>query len=160
MERFRPTGVFLPFGGPQSEHKNDDRETAQRVLGHLGDQPMLWMDVPAQTGEHCVTSAIKVRWQLAAHLDHPDIGQGLASRLRQLGRLFGDFVDKAGPDDESGRMPRDPHGTDPLSVALGWLRALVGIHVGEMAAEYALDVSDDLATTVPDLDWWYFERES
>jgi len=49
-------------------------------------------------------------------------------------------------------------GTDPLSVALGRLRALVGVQVGMMACDYDLQVHDDLATIVPDQKGWFFER--
>ena len=42
-------------------------------------------------------------------------------------------------------------------MALGRLRALVGVQVGELAALYDLDVDDDLATIVPDQNGWFFE---
>ena len=43
-------------------------------------------------------------------------------------------------------------------MALGRLRALVGVQVGQLAAEYALDVSPELSTIVPDQAGWFFER--
>lgn len=42
-------------------------------------------------------------------------------------------------------------------MALGRLRALVGVQVGELAAFYELDVDDDFATIVPDQHGWFFE---
>lgn len=42
-------------------------------------------------------------------------------------------------------------------MALGRLRGLVGIQIGELAADYNLDVSKELATIVPDQAGWFFE---
>lgn len=47
---------------------------------------------------------------------------------------------------------------DPLSEALGKLRGLIGVRIGHVAARYGLDISDELATIVPDDAAWFFER--
>ena len=156
--RYRVTGVSGPVGGVQWERRDDDAEIARRVLNLLGDRRMLWKDFSAEIEEHCVASANTVRTALGTHLDHPDIGADLARRPRLLQRLFRDFVDEVGPggDDGFGRH-RWGMGTDPLSVALGRLRGLVGVQVGELAAIYDLEVSEELATIVPDQDGWFFE---
>ena len=120
---------------------------------------MLWKDFSLEVEEHCVNSANQVRRDLGHHLDNPEITGRLAQRLRVLQSLFRAFVDEVGPggDDTWGhRSWRD--GTDPLSMALGRLRGLVGVLIGELASEYDLDVSDELATIVPDQDEWFFER--
>lgn len=43
-------------------------------------------------------------------------------------------------------------------MALGCLRGLVGVQVGELAADYDLDVSDELVAIVLDQEGWFFER--
>lgn len=109
--------------------------------------------------EHCVASANKVRDALGVHLDNPEIGPDLTRRLRLLQRLFRAFVDEVGPAGGDGWFDRrhGGYGTDVLSMALGRLRGLVGVQVGELAALYELDVDDDLATIVPDQAGWFFE---
>jgi len=92
------------------------------------------------------------------HPDNPEISAELARRLQLLQRLFRDFVDETGPADGEWDRHWRPMGTDPLSMALGRLRGSVGIQVGELAAEYDLDVSEELATIVPDQAGWFFER--
>jgi hypothetical protein len=67
-------------------------------------------------------------------------------------------MDEVGPGDDGGRRHWRWSGTDPLSMALGRLRGLVGVQVGEMAAEYGLDVSEELATIIPRQAGWFFER--
>jgi hypothetical protein len=158
MARYRLTGVSTPVGGPQWERKDDDREIARRVLNLLADRRMLWKDFSMEIEEHCVSSANQVRERLGTHLDNPEIGSGLAQRLQLLQRLFRDFVDEVGPAGGDWDRQWSRHGTDPLSVALGRLRGLVGVQVGELAALYDLEVSDELATIVPDQAGWFFER--
>ena len=156
--RYRLTGVAGPGVGVQWERHDDDKEIARRVLNLLADRRMLWKDFSAEIEEHCVASANTVRTTLGTHLDHPDIGPDLARRLSLLRRLFRDFVDEVGPTDQDGfGRHRWGMGTDPLSVALGRLRGLVGVQVGELAATYDLDVSEELATIVPDQTGWFFE---
>lgn len=156
--RYRLTGVAGPGVGVQWERRDDDREIARRVLNLLADRRMLWKDFSMEIEEHCVASANTVRTTLGTHLDHPDIGADLARRLSLLQRLFRDFVDEVGPTDQDGfGRHRWGMGTDPLSVALGRLRGLVGVQVGELAATYDLDVSEELATIVPDQAGWFFE---
>lgn len=153
--RYRLTGVAGPVGGAQWERRDDDAEIARRVLNLLADRRMLWKDFSREIEEHCVSSANKVRDGLGAHLDNPEIGADLTRQLRLLQRLFRAFVDE---DDHDGRHGRGwGYGTDRLSMALGRLRALVGVQVGELAALYDLDVDDDLATIVPDQNGWFFE---
>ena len=68
-------------------------------------------------------------------------------------------MDEVGPDDGAEWHRWRGAGTDRLSVALGRLRGVVGLLVGEIASAYRLDVSEDLATIVPDLDGWFFEPD-
>lgn len=118
---------------------------------------MLWKDFSLEIEEHCVTSANKIRDQLGEQMNNPEIGTDLARRLQLLQRLFRDFVDHIGPASSDRHRHWQPLGTDPLSMALGRLRGLVGIQIGELAADYNLDVSKELATIVPDQAGWFFE---
>jgi hypothetical protein len=158
MAKYRITGGSGPWGGAQWERKDDDREIARRVMNLLGDKRMLWKDFSLEIEEHCVSSADHARKELGKHLDNPEIGQEMIRHVQLLQRLFRDFMDEVGP----GRGDWDRYyrsmGTDPLSMALGRLRGLVGVQVGEMAAEYGLDVSEELASIVPDQAGWFFER--
>lgn len=152
------TGVSAAVGGAQWERRDDDAEIARRVLNLFADRRMLWKDFSVEIEEHCVVSANKVRDALGGHLDNPEIGTDLTRRLGLLQRLFRDFVDEVGPAGEDRHGHRwSTHGIDVLSMALGRLRGLVGVQVGELAALYGLDVDDDLASLVPDQHGWFFE---
>ncbi len=127
MTRYRLTGASVPVAGAQWERKDDDREIARRVLNLLADRRMLWKDFSLEIEEHCVTSANRTREQIGVHLDNPEISTELARRLELLQRLFRDFVDEVGPHGGDWDRRRSPMGTDPLSMALGRLRGLVGL---------------------------------
>lgn len=157
MTRYRWTGISTSVIGLQWERTDDDREIARRVLNLLADRRMLWKDFSMEIEEHCVSSANRVREQIGTHLDNPEIGADLTKRLQLLQRLFRDFVDDIGPNAGDWDRHWRTNGTDPLSMSLGRLRALVGVQIGELAADYNLDVSEDLATIVPDQAGWFFE---
>lgn len=132
-------------------------EIARRVLNLLEDRRMLWRDYSLEIDEHCVQSAAQVRKDLGVHLDNRDIGDNLAARVQALQGLFRAFMDEV--PHAGGRWPEPHHGygTDPLSMALGKLRALVGVQVAALAFTYDFAVSDDLATIVPDEGAWFFD---
>lgn len=158
MTRYRLTGASVSSVGAQWERKDDDHEIARRVLNLLSDRRMLWKDFSLEIEEQCVTSANRVREQLGLHLDNPEISADLARRLQLLQRLFRDFIDEVGPAGDQWDRHRSMIGTDPLSMALGRLRGLVGVQIGDLAADYNLNVSEELATIVPDQSGWFFER--
>ena len=142
--------------GFQWEKKDDDRELARRVLNLLADRRILWRDYTLEVEEHCVESAAETRRQLGAVLDSPEITDHLHQRVRALQAAFRAFMDEVGPHDDLHGHHRGSYGTDPLSVGLGRLRGVVGLLVGELASTYELEITDDLASIVPDLDGWFF----
>lgn len=159
MARFRLTGITIGPASGQWERKDDDREIARRVVNLLADRRMLWKDFSREVEEHCVQSANEVRRSLGAHMDNPEISRHLAERVSLLQLLFRSFVDDLEHDGvDSWRYRWSSVGTDPLSVALGRLRGLVGVQVGALASDYDLEVPDDLARIVPDESGWFFER--
>ncbi len=119
---------------------------------------MLWKDFSMEIEEQCVASADRTRSELGILMNTPGIGDALEARLKLLRQLFRDFMSEVGPTDDRWRYSHHPMGTDPLSMALGRLRALVGVQIGTLAAEYDLDVSDELASIVPDQSGWFFEK--
>jgi hypothetical protein len=159
VTRYRITG--LSAWGTQWERKDDDKEIARRVLNLLQDRRMLWEDFSLEIMEHCGRSADHARRELGVLIDNPEIGDELAAQVRALQGLFRNFMREIGPYDSEhhwGTRGWRPHGIDPLSMALGRLRGLAGAHIGQLAAQYDLDVSPELASIVPDEDGWFFER--
>jgi hypothetical protein len=154
----RLTGVTLPMGfGLQWEPKDSDRIIANRVFNLLRDRRMMWKDFSLEIEEHCVKSAMEVRQELRGHLDNREIGADLEAKVRALQSLFRTFIDEVGTEEQFHRH-MSSIGTDRLSMALGRLRALAGVIIGDIASAYQLDVPDELARIVPDEDGWFFEE--
>lgn len=159
MARFRLNGITIGPVSGQWERKDDDREIARRVVNLLADRRMLWKDFSREVEEHCVNSATQVRRDLGVLLDNPEISRYLAQRVSLIQGLFRSFVDDLdGEGVDSWRHRWNSAGTDPLSMALGRLRGLVGVQVGALASDYDLVVPDDLAQIIPDEIGWFFER--
>ncbi|GMA40857.1 DUF6650 family protein [Mobilicoccus caccae] len=155
--RRRLTGVSVPMGGLQWEAKDDDREIARRAMNLFEDRRMLWKDFSLEVEEDCVRSASEVRRALGVLIDSPDIKPDLVRQLKVCQAAFREFMDSLGGEDPRGGW-RHAYGTDPLSMALGRLRALIGVQVGEFREKYGLEVSPDLASIVPDESGWFFEE--
>ena len=159
MVRYRPTGLSLWGVGAQWEHKDDDREIVRRLFNLLENRRMLWKDFSLEIEEHCFRSADIARQQIGQLLDNPEISPELSGKMKAIQRAFRDFMDDAG-DDQHWEHRHAGAGTDRLSVALGTLRGLVGVQLGDLAALYEVDVVGDLASIVPDGSGWFFERFS
>lgn len=158
MARFRRRVTGVSWVGVQWEYKDNDREIARRVLTLLAGRRMLWKDFSLEIEEHCVRSADRVRDELGRHLENPEIGAELAGEIEALRSSFMAFMDEVGPEGDLHRRYHPGIGTDPLSMALGRLRGLVGVHIGVLASQYDLEVSDELATIVPSEAGWFFQR--
>lgn len=155
MVRYRLSGISPT--SLQWERKDDDREIVRRLFNHLDDRRVLWKDFSLEIEEHCYRSADIARRQIGELLDNPEVSDGLAARLKAIQAAFREFMDDAGDDRHLGRR-FSGMGTDRLSVALGFLRGVVGVQLGDLAALYDVEVSGDLATIVPDGSGWFFER--
>lgn len=160
MVRYRVTGVSA--WGIQWERKDDDRELARRLFLFLEDRRMLWKDFSLEIEEHCVHSADHARHQLTALLSSPEISPRLAPHVSAIRAAFREFMDEVGDDYEHDYRRHRYSGdqTDTLSLALGRLRALLGVKIGEIASTWNVDVPDNLATIVPDQAGWFFEKLS
>lgn len=146
--------------GLQWERKDNDRELARRLFIHLEDHRMLWKDFSVEIEEHCIQSAERARHELTALLTSPEIGPHLAEGLSAIRAAFRAFMDEVGEEyrDRYHRHHYPGDRTDPLSLALGRLRGVVGVQIGEIASTWDVAVPDDLATIVRDQAGWFFER--
>ncbi len=159
MARFRINGVSIFNVSVQWERKDDDKEIARRLINILEDRRMLWKDFSVEIEEQCVASARHTRTELTELLNNPDIGPELEQKIKAIRQAFRNFMDEIGHDAPWGHPRRyRSMGTDPLSVALGRLRGVVGVQLGEIAALWDVKISDELASIVPDGAGWFFAR--
>lgn len=153
MPRFRLTGLGTPFGSIQWDMQPDDRERARQVIGLLEDRRLLYVDTAWEIPSECIHSADRTRHDLSAILNTPGIGAALAAQVKLLRSYFRTFMTDARELDGA----RYRMGADPLSVALGELRAKVGLIVGDLATRFDLAIEEELASIVPLDEGGFFE---
>ena len=109
------------------------------------------MEVP----HHCVHSVIDIRRFLTDELGHLDGDTELAKGLRAMRAACRKFLNTVQADDRDVLGYADLRGhwvSWVFNGALGELRGVYGVHIAQMAAEYGLDVEDDLASILPGMD--------
>lgn len=153
MPRFRLTGLGTPFGSLQWDLQPDDRERARQVINLLEDRRILYEDTAWELPSECIHSADRIRHDLTAILNEPGIGPVFADQVKRLRTYFRTFMTDARHLD-GGRYRM---GADPLSVALGELRAKVGLVVGDLATRFDLPIDGELASIVPVDEGGFFE---
>ena len=146
--RYRLTGIGTPFGSLSWERKVDDHEIARQVVSLLEDRRMLYVDTAWEMPHECVQSASYTRDALTHLIANNDISDGLAQQIKLLRSCFRTFMDTR-EQHSRGYGYGYGYGADPFSVALGVLRAKVGLIVGDLAARFDLDVEPDLAAIIP-----------
>lgn len=122
-------------------------------MGLLEDRRILYVDTAWEVESECIHSAERIRHDLTAILNTPGISRGLAEEVKLLRSYFRTFMTDARLAD--GR--RFYHGADPLSVALGELRAKVGLIVGDLVTRFDLALEDELSSIVPVDEGGFFE---
>ena len=126
----------------------DDAESARRVLLFLENRRILWVDRLEEEEAHCVASAIDIRNELTRELQQSTLSTGMTQSLKAIRAACREFVDAAGPD---GRNFLHAHGCEanPFALALGRLKALVGVQLALLIREFDLDVEPQLACVLP-----------
>jgi hypothetical protein len=145
---YRPTGGGAFGFSLNWEKVPGDEDVARRVVTFLEDRRLLFSERHFEDELHCVRSAIEIRRFLTEELTTAKPGRSLAESLRAMRLAMRAFVDAAGPDARNFSF-RNPTGTDLFSLALGELRALVGLHLAVIAGQYGIEVEEDLAEILP-----------
>jgi len=124
----------------------------KRVIAFLEDRRVLYAPSEMEVPHHCVMSVQEIRRALTKELGKLDHEKELAQSLRAMRaacRKFLNLVD--GTHGEVIRLGASPgHWASwCFNGALGELRGTFGVQVARIAAEYGLDVEDDLAAILP-----------
>ncbi len=160
----RMTGFSTPVFGISWEPATSDVRVARKVLTFLEDRRVLYVEGDREIADYCVASVVDIRRFLTDVLGDGGIADDLADHLRAMrtaGRRFLDRLQIDPDRDDAAELgtpamryrgwdPYDwaPHSW-PLPQALGEFRATFGIHIGQIAAKYGIDLEDDLAMILP-----------
>lgn len=126
---------------------------AQRVIKRLEDRRVL-IDPPFREDvSNCVKSIQEIRGLLTEELEQLLVGSKLEPSLQAMRSACRSFLDELKQHNIPTSSSVDslaPDQTSHFHIALGKLRATFGLHIALLAAQYKLDVHDDLASILPE----------
>jgi hypothetical protein len=157
MAKYRLTGVSggnaVLSGGVQWDIIASDRDVVVQLIDELEDKRLLWEDTTREQSERCAASASFMREFIGTLLRSPGLSRAVKAELKMMRGHFRTFMSNltdAGLD--------RPGFVDPIALerVIGWLRKPVGEQVGLLAAQYGIELSEDLAGIVPRQGDWFF----
>jgi hypothetical protein len=156
----RMTGISTPIFGVSWTPPTSDVEVARRVIAYLENRRVLYDPLDIEVPRHCLASVMEIRQFLTDQIGAGGIAEELAASLRAMRAVCHKFLEDLGPVNarldgwEARRWHGGYGGLDDylLNQALGALRAVFGIHVGQLAVRYGIDVEDRLASILPATD--------
>ena len=126
---------------------------ARRMLAYLEDRRVLFAPYHLEIEDQCIQSVLDMRRELTQEIGKQGDGSKLAGHLRAIRAACHRFLRESSPDGHPLHVP-SWHGRFDAAffLALGELRATIGLHVAAIAVTYGLEVHGDLADALPDLD--------
>ena len=142
---------FLGFGADW-EPGEARVKTVRRVLAYLEDRRVLFVPWNVEVPDHCADSVIEIRHFLTEQIGElDDKDDRVAPHLRAMRAECHQFLQTVDPLRE--HIGFYPHmGGMPgwqFCDALGGLRRVFGIHVGQLSADFRIDIDKNLASILP-----------
>lgn len=147
----RLTGFSVPIFGISWEPPEPEIKAARRVVAFLEDRRVLFSPSEMEVPDHCVQSVLEIRHFLTSELGHLDTSSELAQSLRGMRAASRKFLDEVGKDKDVVRYGghKGHWASWVFNGALGEMRGVFGLHIAKVAAQYGLDIEDDLAKILP-----------
>ncbi|MDR3491503.1 MAG: hypothetical protein P4M12_05575 [Gammaproteobacteria bacterium] len=152
----RLTGISCPVFGVSWNPPETDRAIAQRLVTFLEDRRVLYTPSEIEVPHHCVQSVIKIREFLTIELTKVDTKDVIIESCRAMRSACRKFLNTVQAE-KNGRIVHfaNNHGhyaSWEFNQALGEMRGIFGVHIARIAAQYGLDIEDDLAKILPEAD--------
>jgi hypothetical protein len=148
----RLTGISTPLGGVSWQTTELDASAARRVVAFLEDRRVLYAPDELEMPSHCVHSVLEIRHLLSAELGKLDSGSEFRASLRAMRAACRKFLERVGVDGREVTLYANHHGhwaSWTFYSALGELRGTFGVHLARIAAQFHLDIEDNLASILP-----------
>jgi hypothetical protein len=151
----RVTGLSVPIFGIQWNPKELEVEKARRVIAFLEDKRVLYKPDSMEVPEHCVDSVLDIRRFLTNEISNLKSDTELSKNLRAMRAACRKFLDSISEEErEIVRYARQQgHWASwKFYNDLGIMRGVFSVHITQIAVSYGLDVEDELAVILPNLD--------
>ncbi len=141
--KYRLTGLSIGSIGASWEKIKTERDKAQKLVTFLEDRRVLYGPFDLEVSGHCIQSVLEIRKFLTTELQDLPARSKFAQHLRAMRASCRKFLDA---------LSKKQSSHQEFLTVLGELRGVLGIHLATIAAQYELDVEDDLASIFPIVD--------
>lgn len=148
----RLTGISTPLGGVSWQATELEVSGARRVISFLEDRRVLYAPDELEVPSHCVQSVMDIRRFLSGELGKLEGSSEFAGSLRAMRAACRKFLERVGIDGREVALYANHHGhwaSWTFYSALGEMRGTFGVHLARIAAQFKLDVEDNLASILP-----------
>ncbi|MBK7144302.1 MAG: hypothetical protein IPH76_03505 [Xanthomonadales bacterium] len=147
----RLTGISCPIFGVSWNPPESARAVAARLIAFLEDRRVLYNAGELESPDHCAQSVIQIRHFLTGEIGKLDSADPLNAPLRAMRSACRKFLDVTHAEEHRRVHPfhRGDYAGWVFTSGLGEMRGVFGLHLAQLAAQYGLDVEDDLAVILP-----------
>lgn len=147
----RLTGISCPLFGVSWNPPESQRSIARKVIIFLEPKRVLYSEYEYELVCPCIQSVTEIKNYLTSELPGIDDNSDLNSYVRAMRNACNKFLTKC-PNTRSFRDYACQEGNINnwiFTSAIGEMRGIFGVMIGQMAVAYGLDVEDDLAQIIP-----------
>lgn len=141
----RLTGISTPVFGVSWNPPDSDREIVRRLTAFLEDRRVLYNPYDLEMPMYVDESLVEIRRELTRLLQTIDDDSGIPPHLRAMRAACRKYLDAS----SLRRVPTRRAMQVGSFAGLGELRAIFGIHIGQLAVKYGVDVEEELASILP-----------
>ena len=148
----RLTGISCPVFGISWNPIDSERSIARRIIVFLEPRRVLYSAYEYESVCSCITSITEIKNYLTTELQHIDETSKLNSYVRAMRNACNKFLSKC-PDSKEFRCHACQNGNIDnwiFTSAVGELRGVFGVMIGQMAKAYGVDIEDELAQIIPE----------
>lgn len=146
------TGIGGPIFGLSWQPSENERSMAKRIIIFLEPRRVLYSEYEYELVHHCITSVIEIRNFLTSELSNINENSDLNSYVRSMRNSCNKFLNKCPDNNDFRHCIRQEGNIDSwvFVSAIGELRGVFGIMVGQIAKAYGFDVEADLSQIIPE----------
>lgn len=148
----RLTGISCPVFGVSWNPVDTERSIARRIIIFLEPRRVLYSAYDYESVCPCITSVTDIKNYLTSELQNIDEQSELNAYVRSMRNACNKFLSKCPDKKEFRCYACQPGNIDNwiFTSAIGELRGVFGVMIGQIAKAYGLDVEDDLAQIIPE----------
>ncbi|MDJ0304854.1 DUF6650 family protein [Dehalobacter sp.] len=148
----RLTGISCPIFGVSWNPAETERAIARRIIISLEPRRVLYSAYEYESVCPCIQSVTEIKYMLTSELPNIDDKSDLNKYVRAMRNACNNFLSRC-PDKKEFRCHTCQSGNIYnwiFTSAVGELRGVFGIMIGQIAKAYGIDVEDDLAQIIPE----------